>query len=65
MTVKLKQNTPVRVSSSRGEPKDGRFVRTVDKGTGRGGGVWLEVNLAPKGKPADLRTVRPANVAPI
>ena len=64
-TVKLKQGANVRVSSSRGEPRDGRYVRTVNKGEGRGGGMWCEINFAPKGKPADLRMARPGHVQPI
>jgi hypothetical protein len=65
MTTKIKQHAAVRVSSSRGQPKVGRFVRTVDKGEGRGGGLYYEVNLAPKGQPQHLQLVRPKNVAPI
>ncbi len=64
-TVKIKQGAAVKVSSSRGEPKQGRFVRSVNKGEGRGGGIYFEVNLAPKGKPAVTQMVRPKNVSPI
>jgi hypothetical protein len=63
-TVKLKMNTPVRVTSSRGEPREGRYAGTIDKGPGQGGGTYVQVNFAPKGKPADIRLARPKNVQP-
>lgn len=58
-TPKIKVGAAVTV---RGET--GRYVGVDDRGPGKGQGTWLKVNFAEKGKPSDVRCVRPANVSP-
>ena len=55
-------HAPVKVQSSRGPFRRGRFAGTEDKGPGKGGGLYYRVNLAEKGQPADIRTYRPGAV---
>jgi hypothetical protein len=62
--VKLKMNTPVLLKNSRSEPKLGRYAGAEDRGPGKGGGTWLKVNVADKGKPQVIRYARPAHVEP-
>lgn len=56
--MKIKLNSPVTVN---GRPA--RYAGQEDRGPGKGQGVWVKVNFAEKGKPADLRYVRPKAVA--
>jgi hypothetical protein len=56
-TAKIKVNAPVTVN---GRPA--RYVGAEDRGPGKGKGTWLKVNYAEKGKPADIRVLRPKNV---
>lgn len=56
----MKLNTPVIV---RGQP--GRYVGQEDRGPGKGRGIWYRINVAPKGKPQEIRLVRPAVVTTV
>jgi hypothetical protein len=62
---KFKKNDAVQVKSSRGEPRQGRYVGVDDRGTGQGGGVYIKVNFAEPGKKADVRCYRPGAVSPV
>jgi hypothetical protein len=57
-TPKIKVGAAVTVKG-----QAGRFVGVDDRGPGKGQGTWFKVNFAEKGKPSDVRCVRPAYVA--
>lgn len=56
--MKLKLNQHVVVKPGRGEPLSGRYAgtRTTESG------AWVDVNVAPKGKQAQIKSFRPAQV---
>ena len=57
--MKLKIGTPVIVTPSRnGQPVQGRFNGSRVEPSGQ----WIDVNFAPKGKPAQVKAYRPAQV---
>lgn len=59
-THPFKINSPVKDTRN---GKEGRYAGLDDRGPGKGKGLWLKVNFAPKGKPAEIKTIRPAYVA--
>lgn len=55
---KFKQGQEVIGTSANGNETKGRYAGT--RGTHRG--LWIDINIAPKGKPADLKGYRPKAV---
>lgn len=64
MTVKFKQGMPVKATGSRQTTLLGRVAKVRDEGPGQGRGVWIDVNVAPKGKPSQIKSYRAKAVVP-
>lgn len=57
----MKKGTQVEFTRRNGERAVGRYNGV----TKRANGSWAEVNLAPKGRPAQVALVRPSQLAPV
>lgn len=58
-TTKLKIGQPVRGTSNKGTHREGRFAGRKTDGLR---GVWLEINVAPKGEKAKVFKYRESQV---
>lgn len=57
---KFKQGQSVVAQPGRGEALNGRYAGTRNTESG----AWIDVNMAPKGKPSQIKSFRPAQVKP-
>jgi len=59
--MKVKIGTPVIATPSRNPIEvHGRYHGKREESSG----LWIDVNIAPKGKPAQIKSFRPAQVRP-
>jgi len=59
----FKKSQPVRAKGARGTTSAGRVAGIRDMGPGRGGGIWVDVNVGERGKPR-IKSYRPSAVTP-